>query len=232
MRSRPRGTEWRSYVGHVLHHRHHDRPVTSRSLRRRSVPQQLPPPVPGFVARRFYLEELTRLANIDDDGLSAAVLCGTSGVGKTALAVQWAHENLNRFPDGQLYMDLRGSGTASRPVQPGDALVRFLLTLGVHPIRMPITVDEKAALYRTLLAGRRTLILLDNAHSPAQVRPLLPGSPTSMVLVTSRDRLAGLVAANGATRIELDPFDSSEAVMFERSRALLAPLGSDGTRRV
>ena len=204
MRSRPRGTEWRSYVGHLLHHRHHDRPVTSRSLPPTHVPQQLPPPVPGFVGRRFHLEELTRLANIDDDGLSAAVLCGTSGVGKTALAIHWAHENINRFPDGQLYLDLRGSGTAGRPVQPGDALVRFLLTLGVHPIRMPITVDEKAALYRTLLAGRRTLILLDNARSPAQVRPLLPGSPTSMVLVTSRDRLAGLVATNGATRIELD----------------------------
>jgi transcriptional regulator with XRE-family HTH domain len=171
----------------------------------RRVPRQLPASVPGFVGRRFELQELTRLANIDEDGLSAAVVCGASGVGKTALAIHWAHENLGRFPDGQLCLDLRGSGTAGRPVPPGDALVRFLRALGVDPTRMPVTVDEKAALYRTRLAGRRTLILLDDAHSPAQVRPLLPGSPTSMVLVTSRDRLAGLVATHGATRIDLDP---------------------------
>jgi transcriptional regulator with XRE-family HTH domain len=169
------------------------------------VPRQLPPLVPGFVGRRSFLEGLTRLANVDDDGLSAAVICGASGAGKTALAIHWAHENISRFPHGQLYLDLRGSGTGSRPVQPGDALVRFLRALGVDPIRMPITVDEKAALYRTLLAGRRTLILLDDAQSPAQVRPLLPGSAISMVLVTSRDPLAGLVATNGAIRIELLP---------------------------
>jgi hypothetical protein len=185
------------------------RPITPPT----PVPQQLPPPVAGFVGRRSHLDELTRLANIDDDALSAAVVCGASGAGKSALAIEWAHENIGRFPDGQLYLDLRGSDTARRPVQPGDALVRFLHALGVPTTRMPISVDEKAALYRSLLAGRRMLILLDNAGSPAQVRPLLPGSPTSMVLVTSRDRLAGLVATHGAVRIDLDPWDAETAAM-------------------
>ena len=170
-----------------------------------------------FVGRQSHLDGLTRLADIEENGLSAAVICGAGGVGKTALAIHWGHQNINRFPDGQLYLDLRGSGTASRLVQPGDALVRFLRALGVHPMRMPSTVDEKAAFYRTLLAGRRTLILLDDAHSPAQVRPLLPGSPASVVLVTSRDRLAGLVATNGATRIELEPMDRAEGVTLEGS---------------
>jgi hypothetical protein len=162
--------------------------------------------VPAFVGRDREVEGLTHLADLEENGLSAAVICGGVGVGKTALAVHWAHQNISRFPDGQLYLDLRGSGTAGCPVDPDDALVRFLRALGVPALRMPITVDEKAALYRTLLAGRRALVLLDNADSPAQVRPLLPGSPTSVVLVTSRDRLAGLIARNGATRMELEPF--------------------------
>src|SRR5439155_9804784 len=109
-------------------------------------------------------------------------------VGKTALAVHWAHRVRHRFPDGQLFVNLRGYAPG-QPVRPREALVRFLHALGVAAERVPVDDDEAADLYRTLLAERKVLIVLDNAASAEQVRPLLPGSPGSLVLVTSRDRL-------------------------------------------
>jgi predicted ATPase len=128
---------------------------------------------------------------------------GTAGVGKTALAVQWAHEVAGRFPDGQLYVNLRGYAP-DRPMSTADALAGFLRGLGVPGQDIPPGEDERAARFRSLLAGRKLLVVLDNAGSVEQVRPLLPGSPSCAVLVTSRDSLAGLVARHGATRLEVD----------------------------
>ena len=147
--------------------------------------------------------------------LIIAAIGGTAGVGKTSLAVHWAHRVRDRFPDGQLYLNLRGYAT-SPPMEPGQALAQFLRALGVPAERVPLDVDEAAAMYRTLLADRRMLIVLDNAAGPEQVRPLLPGSPRCLVLVTSRDRLGGLVASDGARPLALDVLDAGEA------RALLA----------
>lgn len=185
------------------------------------VPRELPAPVPGFVGRRSQLAELNRIAASagQEAGLAIAAICGGGGVGKTALAVHWAHRRAADFPDGQLYIDLRGF-SAREPVAPVDALGRFLHALGVEPDRVPSGVDERASRYRTLLAGRRMLVVLDNAVSAEHVRPLLPGSATCMVVVTSRDSLAGLVAADGAQRIQLDVLAESEGVNL--LRALLA----------
>ena len=128
---------------------------------------------------------------------------GTAGVGKTALAVRWARRVRAAFPDGQLYVNLRGYDPGE-PVPPADALAGFLRALGLAGQDIPPGADERAAAYRSLLDGRRMLVVLDNAASVEQVRPLLPGSPSCLVLVTSRDSLAGLVARHGARRLDLD----------------------------
>jgi hypothetical protein len=182
------------------------------------VPRELPAPVPGFVGRQTQLAELNRIAASvgQEAGLPIAAICGGGGVGKTALAVHWAHRRAADFPDGQLYIDLRGF-SAREPVTAVDALGRFLHALGVDPDRVPAGVDERASRYRTLLAGRRMLVVLDNAVSAEHVRPLLPGSATCMVVVTSRDSLAGLVAADGAQRIQLDVLAESDGLSLLRS---------------
>jgi DNA-binding SARP family transcriptional activator/tetratricopeptide (TPR) repeat protein len=140
-------------------------------------------------------------------------LDGMPGVGKTALAVHLAHRLASGYPDGQLHVDLRGF-SAERPVAPLEALARFLRALGVPAARVPVDVDEAAATYRNLLAGRRVLVVLDNAHSAGQVRPLLPGGPTCQVLVTSRDRLDGLVVRDGARRFALDVLSPEESIVL------------------
>jgi hypothetical protein len=137
-------------------------------------------------------------------------------VGKTALAVHWAHRTRRRFPDGQLYVNLRGYDP-DRPMPPGDALTRFLTVLGVRGDAIPLDVDDRASRFRTELADRRMLLVLDNALSEEQVRPLLPGSPTCAVLVTSRDSLAGLVALHGARRVGLGPLPPPDAVALLRT---------------
>ena len=180
-----------------------------------SVPLQLPAAVSGFVGRRDALAILSRA--VDRSGATAVVAAigGVAGVGKTALAVRWAHLLAPRFPDGQLYADLRGYD-AGRPVSAAAVLARFLRALGVAGTDIPDGVDERAAAYRSLLAGRRMLVVLDNAGQAQQVRPLLPGAPGCLALVTSRDRLAGLVAREGAARVELDVLAPDEAAALLR----------------
>ncbi|MGH3155286.1 MAG: NB-ARC domain-containing protein, partial [Streptosporangiaceae bacterium] len=141
---------------------------------------------------------------------------GTAGVGKTALAVSWAHQVADRFPDGQLYVNLRGYDPA-QPVTASDALAGFLRALGKPGQDIPADQGERAALYRTLLARKRMLVVLDNAASVEQVRPLLPSTPACMTVVTSRDALAGLVARDGASRLELDLLPPADAVSLLRA---------------
>ncbi len=145
-----------------------------------------------------------------------SAIAGTAGVGKTALAVQWAHQVAERFPDGQLYANLRGYDPG-QPVRAGDALGRFLRALGVPGPDVPADDEERAACYRSLLAGRRILIVLDNATDADQVRPLLPGTPGSLAVVTSRDSLAGLVARDGARRLNLDVLPMPAAISLLRT---------------
>lgn len=177
-----------------------------------SVPAQLPADVHGFRGRTVQLGELDALLRRGeaDTGARIVVLSGTAGVGKTALAVRWAQRARAEFPDGQLYVDLRGYGTV-RPVEPGDALSGFLRALGVDGADIPAEPGERAAKFRTVLNGRRMVLLLDNAGSVGQVRPLLPGSPSCLVLVTSRDALPGLVARDGARRVLVDLLTDTEA---------------------
>ncbi|MGH3886833.1 MAG: helix-turn-helix domain-containing protein [Pseudonocardiaceae bacterium] len=178
----------------------------------RAVPAQLPPAVEVFTGRSQELADLDRfLARTADQTTAAGVLggdstavvisavSGTAGVGKTELALRWAHRVRGEFPDGQLYVNLRGFDP-DQPLSAADALARFLRALGLAGQGIPVGVEERAAAYRSLLDGRRMLVVLDNASSVEQVRPLLPGAPSCVVVVTSRDSLAGLVARHGARR--------------------------------
>ena len=181
-------------------------------------PAQLPPDVAGFVDRTESLDEIDAAGEAGSrrTATTIAVIAGSPGVGKTALAVHWAHRRRKRFPDGQLYLNLRGFDPAAATVAPADALREFLEALGVRPSRMPTAVASRVGLYRSLLADRRMLVVLDNARSEDQVRPLLPGAPGCQVLVTSRNTLTGLVAAEGAHAVEVGLLDEGNA------RALLA----------
>jgi DNA-binding SARP family transcriptional activator len=194
-----------------------DAPTLSRRAPVRDAavtPAQLPPDVAGFTGRDAQLARLDGLLPAPDDRhptvLVISTIAGTAGVGKTALATHWGHRVAGRFPDGQLYVNLRGYGPvpALRPIA---ALARFLHALGVPPSKVPMEEDEAAALFRSLVAGKRMLVLLDNAAHPDQVRPLLPGGPGCLVLVTSRDHLGGLVARDGAVRLTLDVLTPDEA---------------------
>jgi tetratricopeptide (TPR) repeat protein len=175
------------------------------SRRAAPAPRQLPADVFGFTGRETELGALDAL--LDQDAAICAV-AGTAGVGKTALAVHWAHRVAKRFPHGQLYIDLRGYDP-DEPVPPAEALARLVRGLGVRGGEppgdvLPEDLAERAARYRSALAGRRVLVVLDNASGTDQVRPLLPGEPGCFALVTSRDSLAGLVVRDGAQRIDLD----------------------------
>lgn len=182
-------------------------------------PRQLPADIAHFTGRHAELAMLDKLLSGSDGRPHRVVIAaigGSGGVGKTALAVHWAHRVQDRFPDGQLYLDLRGFGPGA-PLEPSAALEALLRALGIAAERLPAGVDGRSALLRTVLAERRMLILLDNARDEAQVRPLLPGAG-SMVLITSRNRLLGLAARDGAHRLTIDVFSPDE------TRSLLASL--------
>jgi DNA-binding SARP family transcriptional activator/tetratricopeptide (TPR) repeat protein len=192
-----------------------------------SAPAQLPADIAGFAGRAAPLHQLDALLGATDEPPSTVVITaigGSAGVGKTTLAVHWAHRVRDRFPDGQLYLNLRGFNPAGQSMSPPEALRTLLELLQVPPERIPTSVEAQGGLYRSRLAGRRMLVVLDNARDADQVRHLLPGSPTTMVLVTSRNQLAGLVATEGARPIRLDVLDDAEA------RALL--IGRLGPERV
>jgi len=189
------------------------------------TPRQLPPDATAFTGREAQLAELaSRLSSAAPNAV--IVVSGTAGVGKTALAVHCAHQLADRFPNGCLYVDLRGFSDDT-PMPSDQALSVFLHSLGCPAPDIPPAGPELVACYRSLLAGRQMLILLDNAHSAEQVRPLLPGARSCCVLVTSRDQLAGLVARDGAHRIVLDRLSGTDADLLLRSligeRARAAP---------
>ncbi|MBF8184550.1 winged helix-turn-helix domain-containing protein [Nonomuraea sp. K274] len=176
-------------------------------------PAQLPPAVSAFTGRRRELGALDTLLDRQDGSgeLPLCVVYGMAGVGKTGLAVSWAHRVADRFPDGQLFADLRGHARHAPPLRPEAVLARFLRALGLPERSIPAGLDERTALFRSLLEGRRALIVLDDAASAAQVRPLLAGSDSCCVVITSRSPLGGLVAQDGARCVGLDVLSPQEA---------------------
>jgi DNA-binding SARP family transcriptional activator/tetratricopeptide (TPR) repeat protein len=180
------------------------------------APRQLPAAGSHFAGRATELATLDRwlrqaTARQSDGAVLVAAVSGMAGVGKTALALRWAHQVATRFPDGQLHVNLHGYDPSGQPATPGEVIRRFLAALGVPPGHQPSDLDSQVALYRSVLAGRRMLILADNARDAAQVRPLLPAAPGSLVLVTSRSPLAGLAAAEGAQVLHLDVLSAAAA---------------------
>jgi DNA-binding SARP family transcriptional activator/Tfp pilus assembly protein PilF len=178
------------------------------------VPRQLPVVTRHFAGRAGALKVLTELVTEPGEaggGVVISAIEGTAGIGKTTLAVHFAHQVADRFPDGQLYVNLRGFDPAGPPMTPDEAIRLFLGALGVPTAGIPDTLDAQAGLYRSLLAGQRMLVLLDNARDTGQVRPLLPASPGCLVIVTSRSELTGLVAAEGAYPLTLDLLTGAEA---------------------
>jgi tetratricopeptide (TPR) repeat protein len=172
-------------------------------------PRQLPLAIGQFTGRDSYLAALDALISSDTVVISA--VDGTAGIGKTMTVVTWAHRVQHRFPDGTLFADLRGYGPGA-PATAEEVLDGFLHALGLVPDRIPVGVQAKAARFRSLLSGRRVLIVLDNAGSAEQVRPLLPGEPGSMVVTTSRDNLNGLVVTDAAHRLSINLPTEREAV--------------------
>ncbi|MFF5173238.1 BTAD domain-containing putative transcriptional regulator [Micromonospora sp. NPDC000089] len=187
------------------------------------IPAQLPAAVADFAGRREVLARLDSLAR--QRPTPPVVIAGLAGVGKTALAVRWGHSVRDRFPDGLLYLDLRGSSPLP-PVTPMAALAHFLQALGVPPEEVPTELDEAVGLYRSVTAARRILVVLDNAQRPDQVRPLLPGGPGCLALVTSREQLRGLTAREGAVGIRLGVLTPPEAA--ELLDALLPAAAEEG----
>jgi DNA-binding SARP family transcriptional activator len=195
------------------------------------VPRQLPTAVADFTGRAGELAALTRILDQASTKAPGTVVIsaigGMAGVGKTALALHWAHQVAGRFPDGQLYVNLRGFDAGGIPADPAEAIRGFLDALGVPPSRVPPAPEAQAGLYRSLLADRRMLVVLDNARDEQQVRPLLPASSGSLVLVTSRHQLTGLAAAEGARLITLDVLTHAEAVRLLTIRLGRAPAATE-----
>ncbi|GAA2295299.1 NB-ARC domain-containing protein [Streptomyces violaceusniger] len=176
------------------------------------VPAELPRDVPAFTGREAELAALRRPSRRPAGAGAVSLISGRAGVGKTALAVRLAHQIADRYPDGHLFLRLGGSGPRGTSVPPKDALALLLRALGAAPAAPPESVEQSVAAYRGSLAGRRVLIILDDAGSFAQVRPLLPATPSCRVIVTSRGPLSGLAAGDGAHRMSLEAFSDAEAV--------------------
>jgi DNA-binding SARP family transcriptional activator/tetratricopeptide (TPR) repeat protein len=197
-------------------------PVPAAVPRVAASPAQLPPDVSGFTGRARELDGLDSLLETTGDPGVISTINGTAGIGKTALAVHWAHRVADRFDGGQLYVNLQGFDATGSPVLPAEAVQRFLDAFGVPAELVPASLEAQVGLYRSLLAKRRVLVVLDNARDEEQVRPLLPGARGCMAVVTSRNRLAGLVTTTGAHPLILDLPSAAEA------RELLAGrLGAD-----
>jgi DNA-binding SARP family transcriptional activator len=184
-------------------------------------PAQLPHDVWSFIGRADVLARLNdALTAAPGDHAPGTILVsaieGAAGVGKTALGIHVAHRLADHFPDGQLYADLRGYDASQAPLSPAAVLGQFLRALQVPPRQIPTSLDELAALYRSLLAGRRILVMLDNAATSEQVRPLLPGTPMCRTIVTSRNLLEGLAARDGAYRVVLDVLSPDDATALLR----------------
>jgi DNA-binding SARP family transcriptional activator/tetratricopeptide (TPR) repeat protein len=199
----------------VLHQQAAPAPAPRPAPTRPPVPRQLPVAPRHFAGRAREMQALSRLLGPpggDPPGVVViAAIGGTAGIGKTALAVHWAHQIADRFPDGQLYINLRGFDPSGKPVNRGDAIRRLLDALQVPAHQVPSDADAQQDLYRSEIARRRMLIVLDNAANVDQVRPLLPGAPGCLILVTSRHQLAGLVAVEGAYPVTLDLLSPAEA---------------------
>ncbi|GGO95778.1 AfsR/SARP family transcriptional regulator [Wenjunlia tyrosinilytica] len=188
-------------------------PVPVAALR----PAQLPADLPAFTGRSAELARTAALLPVSGEHPSTVVISaigGMAGVGKTTLAVHWAHQVAHRFPDGQLYINLRGFDPTGSVMDPAEAVRAFLDALGVAPQQVPGSLDAQTALYRSLLAERHVLVVLDNARDTEQVRPLLPGSPGCLVIITSRNQLTGLIATDGAYPLTLSPLPMAEARDF------------------
>ena len=173
-----------------------------------AVPQQIPTPLPHFIGRKHELEFLDKIAD-SGDRPRAIVICGPAGVGKTALAIEWANHNCGKFPDGQLHVDLHGFDDA-RPVSREEVFDSFLRALGAPPDELPGLPSAQESMYRSMMAGKRVLVVLDNAESAESVRPFLVGSNT-MLVVTSRKRLAGLEAREGIPCLAVNIFSPNES---------------------
>lgn len=191
-----------------------DPPAVAPTAGPAAVPAQLPGDLPVFAGRCRELGRLDSLlagTSAPEAGVMITAIDGMAGVGKTTLAVRWAREIASRYPDGQLYADLRGFGPGGAAASPGEVLSGFLQALGADPARIPQDAQARAGLYRSLLRDRQVLFLLDNARDAEQVRPLLPASPGCLVIVTSRNRLLSLVTAYGARAVTLQPLPRHEA---------------------
>ena len=176
------------------------------------TPRQLPASPRGFVNRQTHLRALDEALSDDRPGTKAVLaITGPPGIGKTALALHWAHGVRDRFPDGDLYIDMHAYGPGS-PLTSEQALDSFLRAFGVDPGAIPVALDERASLYRTLIGGKRMLVLVDNSMSARQVRHLLPGTQECLMLVTSRSSMSGLVAREGAVRMSLDALSAEDAL--------------------
>ena len=195
-----------------------------------AVPRQIPAGVRHFAGRAEEMQKLTRLADEAAGAADAGVIVaisGIAGIGKTTLAVQWGRRVADRFPDGQLYANLRGFDAGNAPVQPKEAIHDFLDALGVAAGQIPSSLTGQVALYRSLLAHRRMIVILDNARDAEQVRPLLPGAPGSLVLITSRRQLISLAAAEEAQLVALDPLTTTEAHELLESRLGAERIGAE-----
>ncbi|WP_394613850.1 BTAD domain-containing putative transcriptional regulator [Lentzea sp. JNUCC 0626] len=201
----------------------HARVLANEASAAAEVPRQLPPAHPHFVGREQELGALTEMLRTrPGEPVVISALNGIGGVGKTALALQWAHQVAGRFPDGQLHVNLRGFDLDADPLDPVAVARDFLLALGVAEDDLPPSGAALIAEYRSVLAGRRLLVLLDNARDVDQVRPLLPGGTGNLVLVTSRNRLSGLVVREGARPLAVEVLDDHAATVL-----LSARIGAD-----